>query len=94
MAIKAGIEIMEFWRKHIEDCNKSGLTRKEYCKEHDLKEHRIYYWLKRFKNENNKNLNKKEKKFFPVAIKENFSKSEIKIKLPNGIVNRFQHPFS
>lgn len=53
MAIKtrqaAISERRQFWQKHIENCQKSSITQREYCLQNNLKEHRMWYWKKRLK---------------------------------------------
>ena len=38
----------EFWRQHIEDCGRSGLSQNRYCKEHGLALSTFGYWKKQF----------------------------------------------
>jgi hypothetical protein len=37
-----------FWKEQIERWRESGLSQTEYCRQHDLKRHRLAYWEKRF----------------------------------------------
>ncbi len=39
------IEDEEFWKRHAEFYNESGLTRKEYSRLHNVNYHRFGYWL-------------------------------------------------
>ena len=37
----------EYWKRHIEGWQESGLSQSEYCRLHELKEHLFFYWKKR-----------------------------------------------
>jgi transposase-like protein len=41
-------ERIEFWRLHIGECRKSGLSYAEYARRHDLKDGAFGYWRKKF----------------------------------------------
>lgn len=43
------IEDEEFWKCHAEFYKESGLTRKKYCRLHNVNYHRLGYWLGKFK---------------------------------------------
>ena len=34
----------KFWNAHIAACHKSGLTRAEYCRQHNISHHQLRYW--------------------------------------------------
>jgi len=36
-----------YWKRHIDGWQESGLSQSEYCRQHDLKEHLFFYWKKR-----------------------------------------------
>ena len=36
------------WEQHIRNWKESGLKQSEYCHRHNLKEHQLTYWKKRF----------------------------------------------
>ena len=36
------------WQKTIDDWKSSGLSKKQYCKNHNLKVHNLHYWIKKF----------------------------------------------
>ena len=40
-------EPREYWRRHLSDCRKSGLSYAEYCRRHDLSESTFGYWRKK-----------------------------------------------
>ena len=37
----------KFWKAHVRSWRKSGLSRAEYCRQHDLSYHALRYWLRR-----------------------------------------------
>jgi len=37
-----------YWRQHLDDWQKSGLTQVAYCRQHELCRHRFQYWKKKF----------------------------------------------
>ncbi len=38
---------MEQWRQIIQECQKSGLSNKEYCQQQGISEKTYYYWLRK-----------------------------------------------
>jgi hypothetical protein len=40
-------QIRNFWEHHLEQWQKSGLSQLAYCREHQLKPNRFYYWRRR-----------------------------------------------
>lgn len=39
------------WLTIIQECQNSGLTKKEYCKQKGLSEKALYYWLRKFRTQ-------------------------------------------
>jgi len=37
----------DYWKRHIDSWQSSGLSQTEYCRQHDLKDHLFVYWKKR-----------------------------------------------
>jgi len=37
-----------YWKHHIDSWQETGLTQAEYCRRHNLKQHQLLYWKKRF----------------------------------------------
>ena len=37
------------WVQIIQDCQSSGLSNKEYCREHGISEKSYYYWLRKLR---------------------------------------------
>jgi len=42
----------QFWKHHIEEWSRSGLTQAAYCRENDLRPNRFTYWKIKFKDQN------------------------------------------
>lgn len=38
-----------YWQQHVDGYRNGTLTKKSYCKTHQLKYHQFGYWLKKFK---------------------------------------------
>ncbi len=45
---KVRVKNRQFWKKQIKNWQESGLTQTEYCKQHDLSQHNLTYWKRRF----------------------------------------------
>jgi hypothetical protein len=37
-----------YWKQHIDSWQETGLSQAEYCRRHNLKDHQLTYWKKRF----------------------------------------------
>ena len=37
----------EYWKRHIDSWQESGLSQSQYCRQHDLKDHLFFYWKRR-----------------------------------------------
>ena len=37
-----------YWMQHIDSWQETGLSQAEYCRRHNLKDHQLTYWKKRF----------------------------------------------
>lgn len=42
----------QFWRNHLDQWSRSGLTQNAYCKANNLKSNRLTYWKNKFKRQN------------------------------------------
>ncbi|SDX06859.1 hypothetical protein SAMN04489725_1512 [Alicyclobacillus hesperidum] len=47
----------DLWRERIGSFYGSGLSAAQYCAEHGLKPHQLWYWVKRFRDEASKARN-------------------------------------
>jgi len=74
-----------FWKYHISQANRSGLTKGRYCREKRLNYRRFYYWYRKIVNVpirgEKKSLVKKEKKgtscFVPIKLNESLLRNPI-----------------
>ena len=40
---------LQQWAQVVKDCNASGLSNREYCRQHDISEKTYYYWIRRLR---------------------------------------------
>lgn len=52
-----------FWKNHIEACNKSDLSQVGYCTAHNIPLSTFGYWKRKLNNENNH-----KQVFYPLAV--------------------------
>jgi hypothetical protein len=45
--MRASEETIAYWKQHVEAFQSSGLSRNEYCEQHQIKVHRLDYWHRR-----------------------------------------------
>lgn len=75
------------WQAHVNTLNKSGLSRAEYCRQHDLSYYAMTYWQKKLSSPN-----KTKTTLVPVLLKQNRQQSphcsnrpSLKIILPGNL---------
>ena len=42
---------MENWSALIQECNASGLSNREFCRQHGISEKSFYYWLRKLRQQ-------------------------------------------
>ena len=42
---------MENWAALIQECNASGLSNREFCRQHGISEKSFYYWLRKLRHQ-------------------------------------------
>ena len=69
-----------FWEHHIEQWRNSRLSQLAYCRKHQLKPHRFYYWRRRILRPQT------EVSFLPVALPADPARQPqlVRILMPNG----------
>lgn len=55
------------WEKRIKHYKESGLSMNRWCKDNDIKVHQLYYWLKKFNNEDSIQQ-ETERNWLPVTL--------------------------
>ena len=76
----------EFWRKHVESWEKSGLTQAQYCRQNDLNHHMFGYHRSK-KNERND-----FRPFLPVSVTPGKTRPEASF--PSGVSLSFDDRFN
>ena len=76
----------------------SGLTAKEFCKQHNFPEHQFYYWIKIIKGKKKFATSKVVNSFVPVKVVKHKSVSAtdpiVELVCPNGIRLKFYSPIN
>lgn len=71
-----------FWENHIEQWRRSDLSQSTYCRNHDLKTHRFFYWRRRVLE------TPSDVSFVPLALPVNpahhHRAADVRICTPNG----------
>lgn len=79
----------KFWENHIQAWQQSGLTQVEYCRQNNLKNHRLWYWRKRFSDSSDTGVT-----FVPLSFSSSkISRSDIRVVTPNGYRFEFNQGF-
>lgn len=58
------------WQSIIDDCNQSGLTQAEYCRQHNLNPQQFYAWKHQLKVKQQSAKNGKTGTFLPVVVEQ------------------------
>lgn len=88
---------LSHWAATIQECNNSGLSKRQWCQENDVNEKQFYYWQRRIRNQiYNKRRHRTDASLFvelpavkcenpPVNKSENISLPEpLSLKLTKG----------
>lgn len=54
----------DFWRQHVDQCQRADISQAAYCREHDLVIHQFGYWYRKFSA-------KPAASWLPVEVKPN-----------------------
>jgi len=86
-----------YWRAHLQALGKSGLSRAEYCRRHDLSYDAMTYWLRK----NLKGDSSQQPTLVPVALQsrmngpvQNSSGNVVRVVLPGEVVVEVNDNFS
>ncbi len=92
---KSFAERRSFWKQHVIACNKSGLSKASYCREHQLTYHQLIYWLSQFESqpaacverEPRPAASSKSSRLLPVVLRDHQEvQTGIQITMPNGVL--------
>ena len=77
-----------FWEHHIKQWQSSGLSQAAYCRNHQLKAHRFYYWRQKLP------VPQDRVSFLPVALSASPTHHHPKIRIhtPNGFTIEIDAP--
>ena len=78
-----------FWKTHLDQWSKSGLSQREYCRQNNLIAHRLTYWKTKFKN---KNLPVKFVQVLPDPVR--VDPSDLKLNINSGLQIEIPEGFS
>jgi len=73
----------QFWRKAVAGWNKSGLSVRAYCSQHNLREANFYAWRRELAERDRTKA--PAVKFVPVHVR---AEAVVEVALPDGIVVR------
>jgi transposase-like protein len=69
-------ELRAQWRQRVADFRASGLSGAAWCAAHQLKEHQLWYWVRRFADETSSQTHVSPVRFLPVEVRESTSPSQ------------------
>ena len=79
---------METWSACIQECKASGLSNREFCRQHGISEKSYYYWLRKLRNQAADTVGAKLVKLEPTAIEEDILEIRYhgaELRLPSGV---------
>jgi hypothetical protein len=85
------IDKAKFWRRHIKQWSKSGISKAAYCVKHELSLHQMGYWRKRLKHHDGALPASDARLFEPVIVDSNDATEVetclgVQIVFPSGIM--------
>jgi hypothetical protein len=75
-----------YWRHHIDEWNKSGITQVQYCQENQLNKHNFIYWKSKLEKRNT------FPPLLPVTVRPDVKRP--RSSFPSGIALSFNDRFS
>ena len=90
------IRVQRHWQAHVTALKKSGLSRAEYCRQHQLSYHAATYWQRKLSKPVNKGTTLVPVTFTADTLKNPVSAVEaaLKVVLPNKIAIEVSDNFS
>jgi transposase-like protein len=83
-------ELREAWRERVAAFHASGQSGAAWCAEHGMKEHQLWYWVRRFRE--NSPTASSSPDFLPVQIRESLSDVNQPLRVRVGSVAIEVHP--
>jgi hypothetical protein len=77
--------LADYWRDHIEEWQRSGLSQMAYCATQQLAYHRFVYWRQKLQGERGKAQLKLTSALVPVSYRPSPTSSQLTLSLPNGM---------
>ena len=78
----------ETWATLIQECNNSGLTKREFCQQRGISEKSYYYWLRKLRNQAAKSAESQLIKLDPAQTEEDILHIQYhgaELRLPSGV---------
>ena len=78
----------ETWAMLIQECNNSGLTKREFCLQRGISEKSYYYWLRKLRNQAEKSTESHLIKLDPTPSEEDILHIRYhgaELRLPSGV---------
>ena len=72
----------------IQECNNSGLTKREFCQQRGISEKSLYYWLRKLRNQMAEAAGPQLVQLEPAAISDDMLQIQYRgaeLKLPAGV---------
>ena len=76
------------WAMLIQECNNSGLTKREFCQQRGISEKSFYYWLRKLRSQMAEAAGPQPVQLDPVSAAEDMLQIQYRgaeIKLPAGV---------
>ena len=76
------------WAMLIQECNNSGLTKREFCEQRGISEKSFYYWLRKLRRQMAEAAGPQLVPLDPVAVPEDMLQIQYRgaeLKLPSGV---------
>lgn len=76
------------WAMLIQECNNSGLTKREFCQQRGISEKSFYYWLRKLRNHMAEAAGPQLVQIDPVHVQNDMLQIQYRgaeLKLPSGV---------
>ena len=76
------------WAMLIQECNNSGLTKREFCQQRGISEKSFYYWLRKLRSQMAEAAGPQLVRLDPVPVSEDMLQIQYRgaeLKLPSGV---------